>query len=293
MNSANMGTEASAAGATSANQNGLWVLLKVENQSYGLPAAVVQEMVRLPEVVSLPGAVDYVRGMITFRGRALPLVDLRTRLGRPTLEEEQRHLTQMFQQRDEDHRHWLAELEISVREQKPFGLALDPHECGFGRWYDGYRTDDLMLAALLRKFDEPHRRIHGIAREVMALADRGQHEEALAIIQRTHDIELAEMIRLFAQARSLLENSRREIALVLAAGQREVAVAVDGVEAVEPLIHPDGTDVNDLLARVSASLALSVGQRPRTKGLVILLEAHQLVADERLAGQSRPARAGS
>ena len=46
-----------------------------------LPIALVREIVRVPEITSVPNAPDYIEGVINLRGRIIPVVDLRKRFG--------------------------------------------------------------------------------------------------------------------------------------------------------------------------------------------------------------------
>ena len=61
-------------------------------ESYGVPIASVQEIIRADLITRVPGAPGQVRGVINLRGRIIPVVDLRVRFGLPEMEasEEQR-----------------------------------------------------------------------------------------------------------------------------------------------------------------------------------------------------------
>jgi purine-binding chemotaxis protein CheW len=62
-------------------QDSPWVLIQVRNQVFALQSRNVQTMLALPAITRLPSAPEFVRGLIDVRGRSLPLVDLRLRLG--------------------------------------------------------------------------------------------------------------------------------------------------------------------------------------------------------------------
>jgi hypothetical protein len=96
----------------------------------------VRELVMVSEVASIPNMPDFVRGAINLRGRVMPLVDLRKRLGMVSATEETSELIRLMMQREQDHKNWLAELEACVRESREFKLTTDPHTCAFGKWYD-------------------------------------------------------------------------------------------------------------------------------------------------------------
>jgi purine-binding chemotaxis protein CheW len=54
---------------------------RIGRETFGLPIAMVREIVRVPEITSVPNAPDYIEGVINLRGRIIPVVDLRKRFG--------------------------------------------------------------------------------------------------------------------------------------------------------------------------------------------------------------------
>lgn len=58
-----------------------WVTFDVAGETYGLPVECVEEALRVTTITRLPYAPAPVRGMTQVRGRILPVVDLRVRLG--------------------------------------------------------------------------------------------------------------------------------------------------------------------------------------------------------------------
>ncbi|MFZ3201447.1 MAG: chemotaxis protein CheW [Candidatus Acidiferrales bacterium] len=54
---------------------------RIGRETFGLPIAMVREIVRVPEITSVPNAPDYIEGVINLRGRIIPIVDLRKRFG--------------------------------------------------------------------------------------------------------------------------------------------------------------------------------------------------------------------
>lgn len=50
-------------------------------EEYAVEIGCVQEVIRLPEITRVPRAPDFIEGVVNLRGRILPVVDLRKRLG--------------------------------------------------------------------------------------------------------------------------------------------------------------------------------------------------------------------
>ena len=59
---------------------------RIGRETFGLPIAMVREIVRVPEITAVPNAPDYIEGVINLRGRIIPVVDLRKRFGEKVLE---------------------------------------------------------------------------------------------------------------------------------------------------------------------------------------------------------------
>jgi len=54
---------------------------RIGRETFGLPISIVREIVRVPDITSVPNAPDYIEGVINLRGRIIPVVDLRKRFG--------------------------------------------------------------------------------------------------------------------------------------------------------------------------------------------------------------------
>jgi len=54
---------------------------RVGNETFGVPIALVHEIVRVPEITAVPEAPNCVEGVINLRGKIISVVDLRKRFG--------------------------------------------------------------------------------------------------------------------------------------------------------------------------------------------------------------------
>jgi len=55
---------------------------RVGNETYGVRISAVREIVRVPEITSVPNAPEAIEGVINLRGKIIPVTDLRKRFGR-------------------------------------------------------------------------------------------------------------------------------------------------------------------------------------------------------------------
>ncbi|MBZ5521822.1 MAG: chemotaxis protein CheW [Acidobacteriia bacterium] len=58
---------------------------RIGPESFGVPISLVHEIVRVPDITSVPDAPEYVEGVINLRGRIIPVVDLRKRFKEPKI----------------------------------------------------------------------------------------------------------------------------------------------------------------------------------------------------------------
>jgi purine-binding chemotaxis protein CheW len=58
-----------------------WVTFRLDEETYGINVMQVQEVLRVTEIAPVPGAPDYVLGIINLRGNVVTVIDTRERLG--------------------------------------------------------------------------------------------------------------------------------------------------------------------------------------------------------------------
>ena len=57
------------------------VIFKLGNESFGVEIATVESIIKMQTITRLPQSPGFVEGIINLRGKILPVVDLRKRLG--------------------------------------------------------------------------------------------------------------------------------------------------------------------------------------------------------------------
>ena len=60
--------------------------LRIGRETYGIPIALVREIVRVPEITVVPNTQEYVEGVINLRGKIVSVMDLRKRFGESNIE---------------------------------------------------------------------------------------------------------------------------------------------------------------------------------------------------------------
>lgn len=209
-----------------------YVIFSANQTYYGLNSAHVTEMIQVTEITATVDSPHYVRGVANLRGIVIPIVNLRSRLGMKSLEEEAQEFLSLLNECENGHVHWLKELEAVIDEKREFHLARDPHKCKFGLWYDNYKSKDMFIAKYLLKFDKPHQEIHKIADQALDLAAEDKIKEAKELIEKTRATTLSELLALFTGLKKIVEERVKSVVMVLQAGQKIFGLEVDDVNSV-------------------------------------------------------------
>lgn len=254
-----------------------YVICRIKKQLIGISTEFVKELVHLPNVTPLPNMPPEIRGIINNRGSVIHVHDLRMRLNMESSMKELDDLVQLLHQREQDHKNWLNELELSTKENRPFKLTTDPHKCAFGKWYDNFTTANFILSAQLEKFCDPHNKIHAIALEIEKLKGSSKFDQAFALIEKTRESELKYLTILFEETRQLLRKTHREMAVILEVNGKSSALAVDQVVSVEPIEESTIAPISSEYQQ--NSMAPFIAQRSGSGQFIYLLDPFRLSSE--------------
>lgn len=65
---------------------GKYLTFSLADESYGVPVLKVREIITMLHITTVPQMPPYVKGVINLRGKVIPVIDLRTKLGLPAAE---------------------------------------------------------------------------------------------------------------------------------------------------------------------------------------------------------------
>jgi chemotaxis signal transduction protein len=257
-------------------EHDLCILIRLEDRLFALPADLTEAMLQLPEVVPVPGQSPSLRGLMRFRERVIPLIDMRRCANLVTSAQMDKELKEMLEARFQDHRNWVAELEAAMVEGRAFKGTTDPNLCKFGQWLNSQEVRELTIRTQFQRIRSAHETLHAAAHLVMRHLEEGRIEEARREVAHTRDISLTRIGELFNELQLLYQRTRREIALVLRMDGQRLALAVDAVVAVERL-RPDTLQDLDVGGMPASRLVNSVARRAREDTLVQVLNLEELL----------------
>ncbi|MGR6873904.1 CZB domain-containing protein [Pseudomonas sp. HK3] len=184
----------------------------------------------------------------TYQGKPVPIYDFAQLMGCEAEYLKNLELLQILSSREKDHINWMADLENSLETDEPFNKARDPNQCEFGKWYKTFQPEDELLADIMKDFDEPHKRIHGLADELLALKDAGELDKALSKLEFEKNRTMAKLLGLFKASKERLENITRPILLYINTGKKMIAVRLNAISDIVTYYRNDFTtqlDVDD------------------------------------------------
>lgn len=250
-----------------------WVLLRVRDQLFGVPASHIREMAEMPAVTHVPNMPEFVMGLVSLRGQVTPTINMRQRLGVATAEADIKLLTDGLGRAEAEHYHLAETLESAIRDGHAAGI--DAHACVFQEWLGTLKTKNPLVRLHLTKLEEPHARLHAAAVRVMQTVETNPLEASTAF-RRFQEKELAAFTRLLPQIRERLIHAHRQIVVVLTLNGQSLGAAVDEVESIERLKNGSIEELPANLQGMKSSLTKMVGRRTRDDEIVLILEVEEL-----------------
>ena len=107
---------------------------RIGNETFGVRISFVREIVRVPEITSVPSAPDYIEGVINLRGKIIPVMDLRKRFNEKFTEPDKKNRILVVEMDEQAHR---PDRQRRVRSSE--NSALGDRSASFG--FSGRRID--------------------------------------------------------------------------------------------------------------------------------------------------------
>lgn len=215
------------------------IVFTVKEQLYCVDSKNISGILQLPQYDPVPNAPECITGMFSYLNQVIHMFDLRLAFGMPTMEQEQDEFAQMIAQRKKDHIDWVTALEVSMETGKPFTLATDPHMCAFGQWFYSVKNVSHSIGFVLRKIEEPHRKLHETALDLTKClhncSDCQVNPCVKQSVKRVREEYMPTLLSLLDNTvEAFRSNLSREMALVIN-DDRKIAIVVDEVLSVEHL----------------------------------------------------------
>lgn len=225
-----------------------WLIFTLGENAYAINSKYVNGIEMKPsKITPLPEAPDIYCGLVERRGEVYPLLNMRKTFHFPTIDEEVAAFAETMEQRKKDHLYWIDKLESCVETGEKFNLATDPRLCAFGKWYDNFIAENRSAGLNLKKVEEPHKKLHEMAPEVIELAENGQLDKARKLIAIAREDYVPRVLKVLDEAEHAYRSTFRETVVVLSDGIQMLGLLVDRVLAVDKVTFINGSGNMNLL----------------------------------------------
>jgi len=264
------------------------VTFRLDEEEYGISIMEVQEIIRVPEITAVPNAPGGVQGITSLRSQVLPVVDLRTKFGFPTLKANTDAFCAKLKSFQKHHDDWVKCLEEAVTGEGTFSEDLDYSSCDFTGWLKSYSTNDRVIAAFVEPLTEAHKTLHREANAVLALHKDNHPEDASARFKDTFQTALDEFGAAFKKLFSGVAARMDERCLVVNIGDMSLALRIDAVNEVLQVPKASLESTPEIVAGKGANRdqIRGVAKMDDGKRLIMFLGLDKLVSEQELAAIS-------
>jgi methyl-accepting chemotaxis protein len=131
-----------------------------------------------------------------------------------------------------DHLKWIKQLSSSLLAGADFTGGLDPKKCAFGKWYYNYKPDSKEFAALLKKLETPHEKLHQSAQKIVSHMSSGDSEQARSVFRNETLNNMATLEGLFSDMDNWIQKKTEQQKAAFAIYETETQSALDDTKKV-------------------------------------------------------------
>lgn len=215
----------------------------VNSNTYAVPVAYISESIQQTHITRIPRMPEYVLGVMNLRGKIVPVMDSRIRMGMKPKSAERNELLDLLQKRQSEHRSWIEQLEDEVSRGRQITVEKNPNNCAFGKWYNRYmseldksennndRVDNALLNAL-KAIDEPHKELHRLSSKAADLITQNREKEALELVKKAKTTEIEKLDQLFKSLYTAIDNQgKRDIIVIMQLKDDLFGITVDAIDS--------------------------------------------------------------
>lgn len=251
-----------------------WVLLRIREQLFGVPAGVVREMTELPAVTPVPNTPEYVLGLITLRGRVTPTIDLRRRMDVTTAGDEAEAIVRRLNQGASAFQAWFRRIGQEIGSTGSFTFEVPDDVSEFRSWATGFRSGNVAVRTQIQKFEEQSRELLDVLKTSAAGRDR---DGTPLSVKKLQSRQFAGFVSALTEAGERIRETCRQVAVVLIYGDREIGITVDEVASIEKLKEGSLEDLPERPQGLTTSLTGRVARRIKDDGIVLILDIAELL----------------
>lgn len=220
-----------------------WIIFKVRDNDYSVNSENVISIVEMPNnIIQVPDVQQYIRGIMDLRGSIIPLIDLKVVFGAKSYKDIINEFSDAIQKVKKDCLDWINELERCIQNEELFTLKTGVRQCGLGKWFYSYNSDDFTINNHLSKLEQPHNMLHDKVKCYIdtlnndKLTQEEKNNIYSDILYKAKTDFVPKIIDILTDTQSLLKESLKEMIIVIEYNNFKAGIIVDKVNAIENVL---------------------------------------------------------
>jgi len=193
------------------------ITFTIGNEEYAFDITKIQEIIKVSEIVRIPDAPDYIKGIQSFRESLLPVLDFRSYIGSENIEKE---IKSEILKAKNYHLNWYNDFKTSLQNS-------NSDTCRFGKWLKQQSSNYVNSTKLLHKLNKIHNELHQKAKTIRS---EGKNKDLNAILDPLSQ-QLIKLLTDFEQY-FLMETLDKQRIIVIQYAKHVIGILVDSVREV-------------------------------------------------------------
>ncbi len=231
---------------------GKWLVFKVKNQSFAVKCLDVENIFKIDtEPKDLAGYSSYVRGVLDFRGKILPLIEMRKVLEIASFDEDFIEFQYIINNKMQEYNNLIDTLESTIISGNYSDGSFNLSECTLRDWIESYDNNNHGIKSQIKRILEPHDKLCELIKtfertNFMNSKNEDDVEEQFKNLEENMNNYKNRIIQLLEESISLFKENFKEMCVVLNNGtEKSIGIIVDEVISVTDLTMIDSKKVFD------------------------------------------------
>lgn len=253
----------------------------IGNEEYAFYIDKVREILRFDKITEVPNSPEYMLGLITVRGKLLPVVDLRKLFNMRTFGED---ISEHVEKIKAAHEEFLKALSSSIDGKSVFKGELDHNKCSFGVFLSNFYTSSVEVDNAVEEIKQDHVLFHNYAKESLDILRESGSEKAKSFFDEKILPTGKLVINHFERLQKTIEqniNQDQKI-LVIEFGNISIGLAVDKMKHVIRLPKDVVAEPPSLLSGKRGKDLRGIANLENGSRLVMLLNEENLLSVQNL-----------
>ena len=247
------------------------VTLSLAGEEYGIDIQAVREIIRVPELIKVPRAPEYVIGLISLRNRLVPLIDMRRLFDQTLVVEERNKIARQIEAGKEQVKKWLQQLQTLDTEED----AVQEGEVAFPLtgWDYAFAAELDRVQEVLKKADPLCKSIDATMNEMYKLP----MDKRLAVVHTEVTPQVQRVLDFMDMALAVVQNNEEQRVVITDINEMVVGLVVDRVNEVMRIPKDRVDPPPNLTGDEQTRQVKGVAKLDKGKHLIMILDSDHLV----------------